>query len=177
VKDFLFKTAGDDLQNVHVVSSIGAGWAKGAISTSSLEDVHTVINDLAVSHYVLAKSILVDWTKRLAGHSNTAKQSPSYTFITGAAAEGANTQTSLMNVGAATLVSIAAQFRAEFDKSPIRVNEYRIAIRVVKEPKQSWENDHQVIGDALTGVINGAYKSQTLRAGTLDDIKKHAASL
>lgn len=169
-----FEQVGEQLDRLHIVASIGGGWREGAISSTSIEQFQKVYKDLVESQYVFALATLPEWERQLQ-KQGAAPGSPTYTFITGSAAEEGSTQTSLMNLGAAGCVSLAAQFKEEWKEKAVRVNEYRIAMRVVKNPTQPWENDHKIIGDALIGVINGNYRNQTLRASSLADIDKHRA--
>lgn len=149
----------------HLVSSIGAAWFKGPLSQQSTTEFNKVIADLATSHFILGKAFL-PWMAKQEGST--------YTIITGAAGEGLlDPQSSLMTVGAATLFGISMAFRREFEHDPLLVNEYRIAVRVVKpeDVKQSWENSSEVFANeflrALNEVIEKKTTGQVIRLSSL----------
>ncbi len=149
----------------HFVSSMGAGWFKGPLSQQSTSEFNKVINDLAASHFIVGKAFL-PWMSKQEGST--------YTIITGAAGEGiSDARSSLMTVGAATLFGISMAFRTEFAQDPLLVNEYRIAVRVVKpeDVKQSWENSNEVFAEeflrTLNEVIEKKTRSQVIRLSSL----------
>eukprot|EP01118_Nematostelium_gracile_P018704 TRINITY_DN8417_c0_g1_i1.p1 TRINITY_DN8417_c0_g1~~TRINITY_DN8417_c0_g1_i1.p1 ORF type:complete len:244 (-),score=68.46 TRINITY_DN8417_c0_g1_i1:11-742(-) len=155
----------------HVVSTLGSNepeWHKLPFSKQPLENLNASIQNLAFPHFLVAKTFIPEIAN---------KQNSTYIFISGASGEGVHSWPSaaILGVGSSALFGIANGFRAEYTKSPVRILEYRIAIRVVDDDKvsQPWENPTTPVGQAVLKLIESNLRDTIVRLRDQKDLKNH----
>jgi hypothetical protein len=75
------------------------------------------------------------------------------------------------------LFGLSLALRAEFEKSPVRVNEYRLQMRVERpdQVKNAWEHPHEKMGNSILGLINSDLRNSLIRAQKPQDFEDHAS--
>jgi len=111
----------------HVVASLGSFWMRGDTTKQSVTEFHHVLNNLVGTHFAAARALLPFLCERK-------DVDTSYTIITAGAAEVCIAPAAgLTTVGAAALTGLSLALRSEYAKQSVRVNEFRVYDRVMRD--------------------------------------------
>jgi NAD(P)-dependent dehydrogenase (short-subunit alcohol dehydrogenase family) len=152
----------------HVVASLGGEWRGKPLREIGLDDFRAALHEYCGSHFVAMRALL-PLIEDCAGAS--------YTIISGVAGEQLfDVAWGAMSVGAASLFGLSMVTRAEYADRPVRVNELRVGMRVLrKHPVQSspYEVSHRDVGKLAVGMARGTVRGEIIRVG--DQIELRAA--
>jgi len=159
------KTIVDKFGSVdHLVTCLGAVKPLGPITKIPIDDVRIALHDLMISTLVVARTFL----PLIAD-----KQGSSYTNITGVAGERVLApHMALTTVGAAALFGLSLALREEFRDKSVRVNEYRLALRVVRDEdiKLAYEHPHTLLGEHVVSVIESGVRDSVIRVDKTEQL-------
>ncbi len=141
-----------------LVSCMGSWWQKGVPTSQPYSELLNCFHDLCGSHFIFLRKFLPMIKER---------QGTSYTIITGGAGGFlANAESGFTTVAQSALWGLSLAVRKECEKSPVRVNEARISISVVKDDqvKQQWEHATSDMGRSIVDgiVLNDQVRGQVV---------------
>ncbi|KAH3722211.1 cis-2,3-dihydrobiphenyl-2,3-diol dehydrogenase-like [Dreissena polymorpha] len=149
----------------HVVSSFGAWWEEGPLTSRTVAEFDAHIDERAKSHFIVAKTFL----PVLAKHEGS-----SYMFITGMFGESCSmAAASMLAIAGACVYGIAQAALAEFQGSKVTINEMRIGLMV--QPKLTKDVPAPQVGhDSVGDLVISLAQSRTpgvVKIISRDDLK------
>lgn len=152
--DVVLRTAREGGGLDHLVVSVGSWWREGAVDVDQDPDE---LEELLDRYTTRQMRMLRDAAPLLRASGG------SYTMITGAAGEAPHIHGSgLLVTAVKAQLALAERLKAEHEDDGFRFNEFRIAVRVEREPRPGVVPAVEV-GRILVGILTGDVRSETIR--------------
>lgn len=150
----------------HVVASLGGEWRGKPLRELALEDFRAALHEYCGTHFVAMRALLPLIEER---------EGASYTIISGVAGEQLfDMAWGAMSVGAASLFGLSMVTRAEYADRPVRVNELRVGMRILRQhPVQGspYEVSHRDVGKLAVGMARGKVRGEVIRVGDQTELR------
>lgn len=150
----------------HLVTSLGGAWQGKPLREIDLGQLQAALHEYCGSHFVAMRALLPLIEDRAGA---------SYTIISGVAGEQLFDLTwGPVSVGAASLFGLSMVTRAEYADRPVRVNELRVGMRVLRNhPVQSspFEVSHRDVGKLVVGMAQSHVRSEVIRVGDQTELR------
>lgn len=150
----------------HVVASLGGAWRGKPLRELDLDGFRAALHEYCGSHFVALRALLPLIEQRAGA---------SYTIISGVAGEQLfDLSWGAVSVGAASLFGLSMVTRAEYAEEPVRVNELRVGMRVLrKHPVEGspYEVSHRDVGKLAVGMARSKVRGEVIRVGDRTELR------